>query len=198
MKTVASLTFGIVSSVAGCIAAASVASIVMAESQTHRLADPSAPDLWTSIPVRIEPGSQNYQRVAPVYSSYVTDAPNISVAPRNPSPAPVAASQAALPAEHLNWCSQRYRSYDPATNSYRAFSGEIRSCTSPYSEKAGSSAVVMQTRATASSSPEDQIAASWCAARYRSYRAEDNSYQPFDGPRRQCQLPGPDVLSASN
>ncbi|CDZ50276.1 BA14K family protein [Neorhizobium galegae] len=30
----------------------------------------------------------------------------------------------------------------------------------------------------------------WCFARYRSYQAEDNSYQPFaGGPRRQCQSP---------
>lgn len=26
----------------------------------------------------------------------------------------------------------------------------------------------------------------WCYARYRSYRAWDNSYQPYGGPRRQC------------
>lgn len=201
MNAVASLTFGIVTSVAGCIAAASVASIVMAESETHRLADLSAPDLWTTSPVRVDPGKQNYQRVAPVYSSYVTDAPKISVASREPDPAPVvaAAAEPALPAEHLNWCSQRYRSYDPATNSYRAFSGEMRSCTSPYSEQAGSGEAVTQTAATASpSAVESQAAASWCAARYQSYRAEDNSYQPFDGPRRQCQPPSQDVVTAIN
>lgn len=33
--------------------------------------------------------------------------------------------------------------------------------------------------------------ADWCYARYKSYRIEDNSYQPFSGgPRRQCQAPG--------
>ncbi|WP_371109622.1 BA14K family protein [Rhizobium sp. RCC_161_2] len=26
----------------------------------------------------------------------------------------------------------------------------------------------------------------WCANRYRSYRASDNTYQPTNGPRRQC------------
>ncbi|HEY5818944.1 MAG TPA: BA14K family protein [Mesorhizobium sp.] len=30
----------------------------------------------------------------------------------------------------------------------------------------------------------------WCYARYRSYRAWDNTYQPYYGPRRQCYLPG--------
>jgi hypothetical protein len=29
----------------------------------------------------------------------------------------------------------------------------------------------------------------WCQARYRSYRASDNSYQPYGGPRRQCNSP---------
>jgi hypothetical protein len=29
----------------------------------------------------------------------------------------------------------------------------------------------------------------WCYDRYRSYRASDNSYQPYNGPRRQCQSP---------
>lgn len=30
---------------------------------------------------------------------------------------------------------------------------------------------------------------SWCYDRYRSYRASDNTYQPYDGPRRQCYSP---------
>ncbi|KSV85059.1 hypothetical protein N183_01110 [Sinorhizobium sp. Sb3] len=29
----------------------------------------------------------------------------------------------------------------------------------------------------------------WCANRYRSYRAYDNSYQPYGGPRQQCYSP---------
>jgi hypothetical protein len=29
----------------------------------------------------------------------------------------------------------------------------------------------------------------WCAHRYRSYRAYDNSYQPYEGPRRSCYSP---------
>jgi hypothetical protein len=39
-------------------------------------------------------------------------------------------------------------------------------------------------------SPQSDSHADWCLARYRSYRMEDNSYQPFDGgPRRACQSP---------
>lgn len=29
----------------------------------------------------------------------------------------------------------------------------------------------------------------WCYARYRSYRASDNTFQPYHGPRRQCFSP---------
>jgi hypothetical protein len=29
----------------------------------------------------------------------------------------------------------------------------------------------------------------WCYNRYRSYRAYDNTYQPYNGPRRQCYSP---------
>lgn len=30
---------------------------------------------------------------------------------------------------------------------------------------------------------------SWCEARYRSYRAYDNTFQPYNGPRQQCYSP---------
>jgi hypothetical protein len=29
----------------------------------------------------------------------------------------------------------------------------------------------------------------WCYSRYKSYRASDNTYQPYNGPRRQCNSP---------
>lgn len=29
----------------------------------------------------------------------------------------------------------------------------------------------------------------WCEARYRSYRVRDNTFQPYNGPRRQCISP---------
>jgi hypothetical protein len=29
----------------------------------------------------------------------------------------------------------------------------------------------------------------WCDAKYRSYRARDNSFQPYHGPRRECRSP---------
>ena len=29
----------------------------------------------------------------------------------------------------------------------------------------------------------------WCYSQYRSYRAYDNTFQPYNGPRRQCRSP---------
>ena len=33
---------------------------------------------------------------------------------------------------HIRWCSNRYRSYDVATNTFVAYGGEVRRCVSPY------------------------------------------------------------------
>ncbi|MBX5225480.1 BA14K family protein [Rhizobium sp. NLR9b] len=41
-------------------------------------------------------------------------------------------------------------------------------------------------RAYASSAYYGGSHESWCYARYRSYRAYDNTFQPYSGPRRQC------------
>lgn len=33
---------------------------------------------------------------------------------------------------HVNWCYNRYRSYDARTDTYVAFSGRVKYCNSPY------------------------------------------------------------------
>ncbi|MDR9809641.1 BA14K family protein [Rhizobium hidalgonense] len=186
MNAVASVAFGIVSSVGACIAAASVASHVVADSEPHAFQNLAAPDLWTAHPVKVDARRQSYERIAPLYSSYVTEAPAVMTARAKPEPAnPSAAAQAPQPKlspEHLAWCAQHYRSFDPVANSYRSYSGEIRACTSPFQQNLAETGEGV--------GPEVSTqAASWCAARYRSYRPEDNSYQPWDGPRRSCDVP---------
>lgn len=37
--------------------------------------------------------------------------------------------------------------------------------------------------------PRGQPHIDWCYARYRSYRASDNTFQPYNGPRRPCVSP---------
>lgn len=41
------------------------------------------------------------------------------------------ADSAATDGFHMTWCEQHYRSFDPATNTYRTYGGEIRTCISP-------------------------------------------------------------------
>ena len=39
------------------------------------------------------------------------------------------------------------------------------------------------------SAERDEDHLDWCYERYRSYRARDNTFQPYEGPRRQCRSP---------
>ena len=161
--------------------------------------------------------------------------PDANVAQPSEQAAPNApAEQAQLPAAHLEWCANRYRSYRPDENSYRSYSGELRPCISPYYDPDGGDRTAstdtrrdgrpvagqgeisddqaeMEGYAASTDgyartyggppeeiSPEEQ---NWgrgrqasadhvddCFSRYRSYRPQDNTYQPFDGgPRRQCE-----------
>ncbi|MEB2847591.1 hypothetical protein GAO09_18085 [Rhizobiales bacterium RZME27] len=113
-----------------------------------------------------------------------------------------------LSAAHIDWCFAQYRSYRIEDNSFQPFDApERRECQSPHEggmpvadassmddgalplepvndTMTGQTVVAEEPQMVAASGGVDS---SWCFAQYRSYRAEDNSYQPFDGgPRRQC------------
>ncbi|MGO7902252.1 BA14K family protein [Rhizobium ruizarguesonis] len=185
MKAIASVAFGILSSVGACIAAASVASYVVADSEPHTFKELAARDLWTTTPVKVDPREQHYERIPPLYSSYVTEAPTIATSKATPdSDRPSTKVQTPQPrfsAEHLAWCADRYRSFNPATNSYRSYGGETRACISPFQRIVAEADEGVGTKVNAQ-------AAAWCAARYKSYRPQDNTYQPWEGPRRSCDV----------
>ncbi|MDF0697789.1 BA14K family protein [Rhizobium sp. MC63] len=193
MNAIASVAFGIVSSVGACMAAASVASHVVANPEPHAFPELAGSDLWTASPVKIDPRQQHYERIAPLYSSYVTEAPANVASTTTAQPAPPSSEpqtpRPELSLQHLAWCSQRYRSFNPATNSYRSYSGETRECSSPFQQNIAESDEGGSTKVNAQ-------AAARCAARYRSYRPEDNSYQPWEGPRRSCEMS--DLIATSN
>jgi len=113
---------------------------------------------------------------------------------------------------HARWCANRYRSYRPADNSYTSFSGGQRPCVSPYSSELEAAAEPASPALPEAESyvefvdeePAELLQyasgegdgnayagsdhVSYCFNRYRSYRPEDNSYQPYGGgPRRQCR-----------
>jgi hypothetical protein len=120
-----------------------------------------------------------------------------------------------MAAEHVEWCAEHYRSYRSLDNSYTAFSGDRRKCQSPYATVQGSMYTDQNAQHVSEASGQDgsfgdasaalptreqevadlgrpsvsgDVHARSCTTRYRSYRVEDNSYQPVSGgPRRQCQ-----------
>ncbi|SMD08729.1 BA14K family protein [Rhizobium sp. RU36D] len=220
--------------------------------QPHQFAGLDAADLWTDTPVAVDKNKQTFERVGqettaaeqpaaqPAEQTTVQNAVT-EVTGQTPDAVPAvdsASSSARVPAEampedtapvlneeHIAWCQNRYRSYNPADNSYRPYSGGLRSCVSPYLDQAGIDTAVaseeepypeqeaqlttiadhanrrdaaeyellpeVQTISTRGGAVDDY--AVWehqerCSAMYRSYRPEDNSYQPYyGGPRRQCE-----------
>jgi hypothetical protein len=108
---------------------------------------------------------------------------------------------AGLPVAHMQWCADRYRSYRPETNSYTPYSGGSRVCVSPYAEPSqdedGAMVVQASARNVSAAAPSSESGRhvemtsrhlQSCFDRYRSYRPEDNTYQPYGGgPRRQCE-----------
>ncbi|WP_292550419.1 BA14K family protein [Mesorhizobium sp.] len=120
---------------------------------------------------------------------------------------PATDEQQAMPAAHVEWCASRYRSYRPSNDHYTSYSGEQRPCISPYldagaadraTQPADDGASYVEATDTWSMDgdiPADETGGAWlppdhveyCFSRYRSYRPEDNTYQPYSGgPRRQC------------
>ncbi|TIQ91220.1 MAG: BA14K family protein [Mesorhizobium sp.] len=119
---------------------------------------------------------------------------------------PATDEQQAMPAAHVEWCASRYRSYRPSDDHYTSYSGEQRPCISPYLDARavdratqpaddGASYVEATDMSPMDDVPLDESGGAWlppdhveyCFSRYRSYRPEDNSYQPYSGgPRRQC------------
>lgn len=121
---------------------------------------------------------------------------------------PATDEQQAMPAAHVEWCASRYRSYKPSDDHYTSYSGEQRPCISPYldagaaeraAQPADDGASYVEATDTWSMDddvPADETGGAWlppdhvqyCFSRYRSYRPEDNTYQPYSGgPRRQCE-----------
>lgn len=184
-------------------------------------------EVWTVQPRPVDVEAQDFERVGPavttgasrveVTSSQAAGAETIvasadpgldtmttaAFSPRAAEHGDMDEVMAELQAAHVAWCSRRYRSYDPASDSYRPYRGGSERCESPYSGEMGSmeepamhsyaSDVPAQPAgyggdryAGASALSPDHVRN--CFSRYRSYRVEDNTYQPFGGgPRRLCE-----------
>lgn len=172
--------------------------------------DRDTASVWTLEPVVVNEAGQEFERLP---SRRITDgsfsagdaiADDVELDPGSADPIETAAAAAPIedqhPVEaapetapsmstaHVQWCADRYRSYREKDNSYTAYSGESRECISPFTNRAAASAGSEETASpdmTGQLSPQHIQS---CFNRYRSYRPEDNSYQPYrGGPRRQCR-----------
>jgi len=163
--------------------------------------------LWSSKPVKVDSTAQNLERVPARPAAHQPDKQQTlqadrfqpaSGSPQSTDPTATAAISAdpasGTSRAHVEWCSQHYQSYDPRDDSYNAYSGTRRKCISPNTEEA--SAAKASTSGFVSAAEADEMPQAGtgtehmqsCLARYRSYRPEDNTYQPYGGsPRRQCE-----------
>lgn len=170
--------------------------------------------LWTNQPVRVDAATNTLPRAPDALpeppmsadaskTSAQLDGTMTGAIEDEASPA---VEEPRLSEAHLDWCSSRYRSYRPRDNSYTPYGGGRRECVSPFSQQADHAVALSPAPNTQDSFPEEESAevltiaahsmqasgagavrrehAAACQARYRSYRAEDNTYQPFGGGQR--------------
>ncbi|NMA99841.1 MAG: BA14K family protein [Phyllobacteriaceae bacterium] len=146
--------------------------------------------------VKVDVASQSYERIGELPAATAPIVPRRNVDADTDSMATAALSEIeggeTLSDEHVAWCSARYRSYQVDDNSYQPYRGGRRECVSPYydandvvSDDGAYQEASLQQGASADLTSEFVAA---CMSRYRSYRVEDNTYQPYGGGARvQCQ-----------
>ncbi|NLS03394.1 BA14K family protein [Rhizobium sp. P32RR-XVIII] len=187
MKEFLSALLAIATVISICIFGMRVATNATASDAPHKFASLDAPSLWTSEPVRIDPRTQNYERLPSLVSVAppsrqlsARDTPRPAANPIDVTTTGSVESQPSFPSADAEWCRQKYRSYHAEDNTYRPFSGKRRTCLSPYLDTSSGTAVAVADQPT-----PDHL--SWCSQRYASYDPADNTYQPFGGgPRRPC------------
>lgn len=145
---------------------------VIAEPEPHRFAHMDTPDLWTSRPKKVDPSKQSYERLP-------SATPPVSVA------SDTAKTSVAQPSE----------TQAAVQNPEDALDKTVTGSVPPQSPEIATPVLSDLGEEQQRSPVADPAHAQWCYARYRSYRIEDNSYQPYGGgARRQCQSPGGPVL----
>ncbi|OLP61237.1 hypothetical protein BJF93_20830 [Xaviernesmea oryzae] len=214
MKSLLSLTFAMVASLGLLMGGLFAATHVSTEGEPHHFKHLGAP-LWTSTPHRVDPSNMAYERMAPdpamIARGEASETRLAALEEKRQTQPDARTELAALPQTastfspaHISYCRERYRSYDPADNSYRPFSGGSQPCVSPYMND--------QAQATAEDSAGDMVAENvngpieigdgggdlgatsdvhmqWCSMRYRSYDPASDSYRSYGGEIRRCISP---------
>ncbi|CAN7201517.1 BA14K family protein [Rhizobium leguminosarum] len=82
-----------------------------------------------------------------------------------------------------------YRGYSYYRPGYRHYNGYWYPLAAFGAGAVIGGAIVAQPRYVAPAPRMGSSHVAWCANRYRSYRAYDNTFQPYNGPRQQCYSP---------
>ena len=213
MKTTLAIVSGFVAMLA-TFAGGALAAVffINAEPSEDRKFEMNTVGLWSNEPVTVKAAPKNLERLParaapptpfvlaePPSGDFYRDHGPESVDPMTTATVP-AAPEAEMEAEpdtdlgntaHVEWCLSRFRSYRPEDNTYTSYSGGRRACISPYSSTTSEEPVEYVEAAVTFEEPSGYLAddhVQSCFARYRSYRPEDNTYQPYGGgPRRICE-----------
>lgn len=207
-----------------------VAAIVFLNAEPVPVRSPynAAAGVWTREPVRVDTAEQDLARLpdrpstdssdaevqdeagaeGSVFASEeesLVDATTTAAVSEETTSQPEQQPDSAVLAAHVEWCSERYRSYRRGSNTYTPYSGGQRKCVSPFSDALSPTINLGEDLGHLKESGEGSLAGlvrgdaaledrhsrehiKSCMARYRSYRPEDNTYQPYGGgPRRQCR-----------
>ena len=183
-------------------------SSILPEPKPHRFDNINAPSLWTVHPVKVDHSAQQFERLPP-----------LNVGPHDVRPAQAASDDGSEmqaidmaddslernAVDHtvvtgavevstdgdgqaaMEWCRHRYRSYRAADNSYQPYNGPRRQCQPPFVPRTDASDGAPLAEEAAAHG--DDLHGQWCATRYRSYDARDNTYRSYGGGRRTCRSP---------
>jgi hypothetical protein len=217
MKALLSVIAGFALSLGMFVSGLAVATSLIA-SEPERRPGPSVDvvDLWTAKPTNVNRATQDFERLPAAQQSsqsYLSPTQPQELGGlafvNNGTVDSVTTGSLAnnLHSAHIDWCTKRYRSYNPATDTYITYSLNERPCVSPFAsqlttlDRTSTSEPAWVEADPSPSSPQLLLASEgiwdgatvfdhkiYCSGRYRSYRAEDNTYQPYGGgSRKQCR-----------
>ncbi len=182
------------------------------EREVKKLGNIDITSLWTSRPVSVDPGKQNFERLPalvvelPKSAEMNPGVDNIVISAIQPS-RQVARHDLSIDGEKaaggqiLNyqvdtemaaWCADRYRSYRVSDNTYQPYSGARRQCEPPFTASVSGSEtadVVQEASNIGAIGYSGDSHVQWCFARYRSYDPGNNTYRAFSGEIRSCVSP---------
>jgi hypothetical protein len=192
------------------VASLAAISAMLPQPKPHNFANIDAASLWTVHPVKVDRDAQQFERLPPrnVQPQDIRQtAMSTSDDRRDPQGLnPVGDSFEAAGVDHtlvtgaittsvdtaydnahVEWCHNRYKSYRVSDNSYQPYNGRRRQCQPPII--AGSDAGKRAPVGEETTAYGNEVHGQWCAARYRSYDASDNTYRAYSGQRRPCLSP---------